>query len=105
MSALSKALSQLKTGGMIILVDDEVRENEGDLVIAGEFATPEAVNFMAMHGRGLICLALDSAQFAGEVGCAAQAIVVRVRARPMQVPQFGIDASCDEFGFEAFGEA
>lgn len=43
---------------MVIMVDDEARENEGDLVVAAEFATPQAVNFMAMHGRGLICLAL-----------------------------------------------
>lgn len=47
---------------MIILVDDEDRENEGDLVIAAEFAAPEAVNFMATHGRGLICLALTGEQ-------------------------------------------
>jgi 3,4-dihydroxy 2-butanone 4-phosphate synthase/GTP cyclohydrolase II len=45
---------------MIILVDDEDRENEGDLVMAAEFATPEAVNFIAKHGRGLICLALEA---------------------------------------------
>ncbi len=56
MSALQQALSHLKQGGMIILVDDEDRENEGDLVMAAEFATPEAVNFMARYGRGLICM-------------------------------------------------
>lgn len=58
MSALSQALTQLRHGGMVILVDDEDRENEGDLVVAAEFATPEAINFMARYGRGLICLAL-----------------------------------------------
>jgi len=58
MSALSVACERLKNGKMIILVDDEDRENEGDLVIAAEFITPEAVNFMATHARGLICLAL-----------------------------------------------
>lgn len=62
MSALSQALKQLQQGGMIILVDDEDRENEGDLVVAAQFATPEAVNFMATHGRGLICLALTGRQ-------------------------------------------
>ena len=62
MSALSKALEALKQGKMIILVDDEDRENEGDLVVAAEFATPEAINFMARYGRGLICLALTGAQ-------------------------------------------
>lgn len=56
MSALSTALAQLKRGGIIILVDDENRENEGDLVVAAEFANAEAVNFMARHARGLICL-------------------------------------------------
>ncbi len=62
MSALSQALTQLRNGGMVILVDDEDRENEGDLVIAAEYATPDAINFMARHGRGLICLALTGAQ-------------------------------------------
>jgi 3,4-dihydroxy 2-butanone 4-phosphate synthase / GTP cyclohydrolase II len=61
MSALSKALEHLRNGGMIILTDDEDRENEGDLVMAAEFATPEAVNFMARYGRGLICLPMTSA--------------------------------------------
>lgn len=62
MSALSKALDQLRKGGMIVLVDDEDRENEGDLVMAAEFATPEAVNFMIRHGRGLVCLTLTGTQ-------------------------------------------
>ncbi len=61
MSALSKALEQLRKGGMIILTDDEDRENEGDLVMAAQFATPQAVNFMARYGRGLICLPMTSA--------------------------------------------
>ncbi len=56
MSALPEALSHLRAGGMIILVDDEDRENEGDLVVAAEFASANAVNFMARFGRGLICM-------------------------------------------------
>ena len=60
MPAIQRALEQLKNGKMIILVDDEDRENEGDLVLAAEFATPEAVNFIAKNGRGLICLALEA---------------------------------------------
>src|SRR5947209_2993589 len=52
------AISEIRAGRMIVVVDDEDRENEGDLTIAAEFATPEAINFMAKHGRGLICLAL-----------------------------------------------
>jgi 3,4-dihydroxy 2-butanone 4-phosphate synthase/GTP cyclohydrolase II len=52
------AVSEVRAGRMVVVVDDEDRENEGDLTIAAEFATPEAINFMAKHGRGLICLAL-----------------------------------------------
>jgi 3,4-dihydroxy 2-butanone 4-phosphate synthase / GTP cyclohydrolase II len=55
---VERAIRQLRQGGMIILVDDEDRENEGDLCVAAEKVTPEAVNFMAMHGRGLVCLSL-----------------------------------------------
>ena len=53
------AMERLRDGRMVIMVDDEDRENEGDLVMASQFATPEAVNFMAMHGRGLICMTID----------------------------------------------
>ena len=56
--SIEEAIAELKAGRMIILVDDENRENEGDLVLAGEFTTPEAINFMATHGRGLICLTM-----------------------------------------------
>lgn len=56
---VEEAIQELKQGRMIILVDDEDRENEGDLTMAAEFTTPEAINFMATHGRGLICLALE----------------------------------------------
>src|SRR5687767_3494535 len=55
---VEKAIADIKAGRMVILVDDEKRENEGDLCIAAEKVTPEAINFMAMHGRGLICLAM-----------------------------------------------
>ncbi|MBL3945459.1 3,4-dihydroxy-2-butanone-4-phosphate synthase, partial [Bacteroides thetaiotaomicron] len=51
-------IAELKAGRMVILVDEEDRENEGDLVIAAEFVTPEAINFMARSGRGLFCLTL-----------------------------------------------
>ncbi len=53
-----RALEDIRAGRMVILVDDEDRENEGDLVLAGEKCTPEAINFMAKHARGLICLTL-----------------------------------------------
>jgi len=51
-------IEELKAGRMVVLVDEEDRENEGDLVMAAEFATPDAINFMAKYGRGLICLTL-----------------------------------------------
>src|ERR671921_886916 len=51
-------INEARNGRMFILVDDDDRENEGDLVIPAQMATPDAVNFMARHGRGLICLAL-----------------------------------------------
>lgn len=55
---IEDALKEVQQGRMVILVDDEDRENEGDLVMAAERVTPEAINFMAKHGRGLICLSL-----------------------------------------------
>src|SRR5215204_4677331 len=51
-------IDEARNGRMFILVDDDDRENEGDLVIPAQMATPDAINFMARHGRGLICLAL-----------------------------------------------
>jgi 3,4-dihydroxy 2-butanone 4-phosphate synthase/GTP cyclohydrolase II len=55
---------EIRAGKMVILVDDEDRENEGDLVMAADLVTPEAINFMAKHGRGLICLTLTEEQVA-----------------------------------------
>ncbi len=55
---IEEAVEDIRQGKMVILVDDEDRENEGDLTMAAELVTPEAVNFMAKHGRGLICLTL-----------------------------------------------
>ncbi|CAN5904546.1 bifunctional 3,4-dihydroxy-2-butanone-4-phosphate synthase/GTP cyclohydrolase II [soil metagenome] len=56
---VTRALEEIRAGKMVILVDDEDRENEGDLVFAAELITPEHINFMATHARGLICLAMD----------------------------------------------
>ena len=58
---VTRALDEIRAGKMVILVDDEDRENEGDLVFAAELVTPENINFMATHARGLICLAMDDA--------------------------------------------
>ncbi len=57
-ATIEEALEDIKQGKMVIVVDDEDRENEGDLVLAAEKVTPEAINFMAKYGRGLICLAI-----------------------------------------------
>ncbi len=58
---INKAVTYMQAGKPVIMVDDEDRENEGDLVIAAQKATPENINFMAKHGRGLICLSLSNA--------------------------------------------
>jgi 3,4-dihydroxy 2-butanone 4-phosphate synthase/GTP cyclohydrolase II len=70
-SPIEEVIQDIRQGKMIILVDDEDRENEGDLAMPAELATPEAINFMARYGRGLICLALDPV------------IVDRLQLRPM----------------------
>jgi 3,4-dihydroxy 2-butanone 4-phosphate synthase/GTP cyclohydrolase II len=57
-ATIAEALEDIRAGKFVVVVDDEDRENEGDLTIAAQFVTPEAVNFMATHGRGLICLCL-----------------------------------------------
>jgi len=57
-ASIEEAIAEFRAGRMVIIVDDEDRENEGDLSIAAELVTPEAINFMARHGRGLICLAM-----------------------------------------------
>jgi 3,4-dihydroxy 2-butanone 4-phosphate synthase/GTP cyclohydrolase II len=66
-TSIEDALVEIATGHMLVVVDDEDRENEGDLVMAAEKATPEAINFMITHGRGLVCLPL-SAERLDELG-------------------------------------
>ena len=61
-SRIEEVIKDIRAGKMVILVDDEDRENEGDLCMAAKAVTPEAINFMAKYGRGLICLTLDRAQ-------------------------------------------
>ena len=57
-ATIPEAIEEMRAGRILVVVDDEDRENEGDLTMAAECITPEAINFMATHGRGLICLAL-----------------------------------------------
>ena len=59
-SSIEEIIEDARNGKMFVLVDHEDRENEGDLVIPGQMATPDAINFMAQHGRGLVCLCLTS---------------------------------------------
>ncbi len=62
LATTEELIEELRAGRMIILADDEDRENEGDLIMAAEWVAPEAINFMATHGRGLICLAMTQEQ-------------------------------------------
>src|SRR3954470_18638246 len=71
-ATIDAALGELRAGRMIVVVDDQDRENEGDLTMAAEMVTPEAINFMASQGRGLICLALTD-QRADELNLAPMA--------------------------------
>jgi 3,4-dihydroxy 2-butanone 4-phosphate synthase / GTP cyclohydrolase II len=57
-ASIDEALEEIRRGRMVIVCDDEDRENEGDLTLAAQFARPDAINFMAKEGRGLVCLAL-----------------------------------------------
>jgi 3,4-dihydroxy 2-butanone 4-phosphate synthase/GTP cyclohydrolase II len=59
LSPISEIIDEIRAGRIVVLVDEEERENEGDLVMAAEFVTPEAINFMVTHGRGLVCLTLS----------------------------------------------
>ena len=60
-SPVSEILADIKSGKMVIITDAEDRENEGDLIMAAQFATPESVNFMIRHARGLVCLPMEDA--------------------------------------------
>src|SRR5574341_1994787 len=66
-SPVSEVIAAIRGGEIVILVDDEDRENEGDLVFAAEFVTPEKINFLAKHGRGLICMPITE-EHAGRLG-------------------------------------
>src|SRR5580698_11017002 len=61
-NTIEEILQDLKAGRMVIVMDDEGRENEGDVLIAAQFVTPEAINFMAREARGLICVPMEDAR-------------------------------------------
>ncbi|MFO0659722.1 MAG: 3,4-dihydroxy-2-butanone-4-phosphate synthase [Polyangiaceae bacterium] len=79
---VEKAISEIRNGRMVILVDDEDRENEGDLCMAGELVTPEAINFMATHARGLICVTLTEEQVSRLQLPLMQSVSTGVRSGP-----------------------
>ncbi|MBT4959577.1 MAG: 3,4-dihydroxy-2-butanone-4-phosphate synthase, partial [Flavobacteriaceae bacterium] len=62
LNSISEAIEDIKKGKVIIVVDDENRENEGDFLAASEMVTPEMINFMATHGKGLICTPLTESR-------------------------------------------
>ena len=63
-SPISEIIADLRAGRIVVLVDDEDRENEGDLVFAAEFVSPDKINFLARHGRGLVCMPITEAHAA-----------------------------------------
>ena len=73
LSSIEDAIEDIRAGKMVVLVDDEDRENEGDLCMAAQAVTPQAINFMATHGRGLICLAMDRGE--AESSCTSAMMV------------------------------
>src|SRR6266853_6973240 len=86
-ATIPEAIEEIRAGRMLVVVDDEDRENEGDLTMAAQFVTPEAINFMARHGRGLICLALSPEK------CDALHLPL---VSPMNTSRFGT-AFCESF--------
>jgi len=85
---IEKSLRELRSGRMIVIADDEDRENEGDLMIAAEMVTPEVINFMATYARGLICLAmtgerLDQLELGQWCSTTPRTLAQRLRFRSM----------------------
>src|SRR5437870_1436715 len=115
--SIESVVADLRRGKMVIVVDDADRENEGDLILAAECVTPEAINFMAKHGRGLICVpttserlkqlgieqmvtqnreafktdfqvSVDAAKgITTGISAADRAVTIRIRAQPTAVPE------------------
>src|ERR1700682_3801552 len=83
-ATVEEALEEIRQGRQIVLVDDEDRENEGDLCIAADKITPEAINFMAKNGRGLVCLALT------EERCQALDLLRPGHVFPLRAPKGGV---------------
>ena len=80
LATIPEIVAELKAGRMVVLVDEEDRENEGDLVVAADFVTPDTINFMAKHARGLVCLTLEEDR-CRRLGLAPMVAVQPLRAR------------------------
>ncbi len=93
--SIKEAIEDIRSGKMIIVVDDEDRENEGDFVMAAQFATPEAVNFMAKYGRGLICVPLT------EERCDELGLELMVQGKNTSRHETAFTVSVDYIGEEA----
>jgi len=76
-------IDDIRAGKMVVLVDAEDRENEGDIVMAADFVTPEAINFMATHARGLICMPVTEAHAARRIIAPHMAQRLRFRLKPL----------------------
>ena len=91
LATVEEAIDEFRNGRFVIIIDDEDRENEGDLTIAAQFATPEAINFMARYGRGLICVPmtherLERCVVSEETESLAEvspSLIMRARTSPM----------------------
>ena len=80
-ATIEEALEEIRAGKAVVVVDDKDRENEGDVTIAAQFATPAAINFMASHARGLICLCLTEER-CDELGLRQMTETTRRRTAP-----------------------
>src|SRR5439155_12497912 len=89
-ASIPEAMEEIRAGRMVIVVDDADRENEGDFILAAEKVTPEAINFMATHGRGIVCMPCESRRLeelriplmvAGKEGSLETAFAVSIDAR------------------------
>ena len=94
LNSILEAVADIRRGRMVIVIDDEDRENEGDLVMAADLATPEAINFMAREGRGLICLSLTVA------GLDADGFAVALVPHTLGATTLGEAAAGDEVNLE-----
>ena len=96
LAKIEEALADFRAGKFVIIVDADDRENEGDLTIAAEFAAPEAINFMAREGRGLICLAMMGERLRPSRSRVSPSKANRSTSSPRTVDAIQTPASADQ---------